>query len=89
MIRAKKMTIQLELDFLPSYVHTAIADLRAFAVAVSRSSFKQGYILRYRKMECQASDLKTYAFLHGYIDFNEWDYLSSLMDESSFIFWSV
>lgn len=83
------MTVQLELDFLPAYLEAAISELHDFAVSVSQLPFNQNQILVYRDMERQASDLKHYAFLHNFIDWNQYEHFSTLMDKSSVIFWSV
>jgi len=84
------MTIQLELDFLPSYAFSACADLRAYAVSRSACSFafKDRYFSRYKKLQRQANDLKNYAFLHDFIGSEEYVDLSNSILESSDIFWS-
>ena len=84
------MTIQLELDFLPSYAFSACSDLRAFAVSFSSSSFflKEKHLSQYKKLQRQAVDLKNYAFLHDFIGSEEYADISNSILESSDLFWS-
>lgn len=87
------MTIQLELNFLPSYAYSACEDLYAFAVSFSSlfsstHAEKEKYFFDYQKLQRQAIDLKNYAFLHDFIDCDEYSYLSKSIVESSDIFWS-
>lgn len=81
------MTVQLELDFLSSYAYVSVSELRAFAVAASRSSFKSAYIFRYREMKQQALDLSSYAILNNCINFDEYVFLTDSIEQSSDIFW--
>lgn len=84
------MTIQLELNFLPAYAFSASAELRAFAVSASALtySFKDQYFSHYKALQRQASDLKNYAFLHDFINDEEYAVLSNSILESSDLFWS-
>jgi len=87
------MTIQLELDFLPSYAFSASADLYVIAtffssLVTSTHAEKEKYFFDFQKLQRQAIDLKNYAFLHDYIDGDEYSRLSKLIIESSDLFWS-
>lgn len=86
------MTIQLELDFLPSYAFSAADDLYLLAVSFSSIiaapfSEKEKYFYDLQKLQRQAIDLKNYAFLHDFIDGDEYAYLSKLIIDSSDRFW--
>ncbi|AXH77943.1 MAG: hypothetical protein [Inoviridae sp.] len=89
MKRALKMTIQLELDFLPAYAFESASELRTFAFSIFGCShnFTSLNFPHYKKLQRQATDLKNYAFLNGYIDDVEYTHLSNLIIESSDIFW--
>lgn len=82
------MTIQLELNFLPSYAFSSAEDLYLIALACSTVTNKSRYLPIYRALQRQASDLKNYAFFYGYIDCDEYAYLSKSIIESSDIYWS-
>lgn len=82
------MTIQLELNFFPAYAFDAVDSLYAFALASSFVANKPRYLPRYKALQRQASDLKNYAFFHGYIDADAYAYLSNAIHESSDLFWS-
>lgn len=87
------MTIQLELNFLPSHAFSSAEDLYLFAVSFSSlfaftHAEKEKYFFDYQKLQRQAIDLKNHAFLHGYIDGDEYEYLSNSILESSDLFWS-
>ena len=84
------MTIQLELDFLPSYAFVACADLRALSISFSTCPFslKEKHLSHYLNLLFQASDLKLYAFLNDYISCDEYAFLSNSTLESSDIYWS-
>lgn len=82
------MTIQLELNFLPGYALDAAGSLYAFALAASTVTNKPRYLSRYKALQRQATDLKNYAFFHGYIDGDFYAYLSNSILESSDLFWS-
>lgn len=82
------MTIQLELNFFPSYAFDAADSLYTFALACSVVSNKSRYSSRYAKLQRQALDLKNYAFFHGYIDGDDYAFLSNAIHESSDLFWS-
>lgn len=82
------MTIQLELDFVASYADLACLDLRAFAVSASTLLFREHYLPRFKALQRQANDLKNFAFLHDFIDGDEYSRLSNSIIESSDIFWS-
>lgn len=87
------MTIQLELNFLPSYAFSSAEDLYLFAVSFSSlfhstHAEKEKYFYDFQKLQRQALDLKNFAFLHDFIDCDEYAYLSKSIIESSDIFWS-
>lgn len=82
------MTIQLELNFLTDYAFDAVASLYMFALASSAVTNKPRYLPRYKALQRQATDLKNYAFFHGYIDGDVYAYLSNSILESSDLFWS-
>lgn len=84
------MTIQLELDFLPSYAFQACSELRAFSVSLSGRPFflKEKHLSRYLKLLREAKDLKHYAFMQNYIECEEYALLFNSILESSDIYWS-
>lgn len=88
MKRASKMTIQLELNFLPSYAFDAADSLYVFSLAFSIVPHNSFYIECFNKLHRQAIDLKNYVFFHGYIDCDEYSFLSNSIYESSDLFWS-
>ena len=82
------MTIQLELNFLPLYAFDALDSLYKFALASSTVTDKPRYLPRYKALQRQATDLKNYAFFHGYIDADIYAFLSNSILECSDLFWS-
>ena len=84
------MTIQLELDFLTSYAFDACLDLHIFATSISNSNsfLKNNYIFRLKELQRQATDLRNHAFLHDYINWEEYEFLSDSIFASSDLFWS-
>ncbi|AXH75721.1 MAG: putative membrane protein [Inoviridae sp.] len=88
MKRALQMTIQLELNFFPSYACDAVDSLYVFSLACSVVPHNSRYINRYKALQRQAIDLKNYAFLHGYIDSDTYAYLANSIHESADLFWS-
>lgn len=88
MKRALKMIIQLELNFFPSYACDAVDSLYVFSLACSVVPHNARYINRYKALQRQAIDLKNYAFLHGYIDVDQYAYLANSIHESADLFWS-
>lgn len=88
------MTIQLELNFLPTYAFKACEDLHAFAVSFASFStitdaLKAKYYTQYYNLQLHAMDLKGHAFLNGYISVDEFEFLSDLVLESSNLYWGV
>lgn len=82
------MTIQLELNFLPSYAADAVDSLYFFTLACSVVANKSRYLSRYKALQTQAQDLVNYAHLNGYVDFEQYAYFSNAILESSDLFWS-
>lgn len=88
------MTIQLELDFLPTYAFKACEDLYAFAVSFASFStatdaLTEKYYTHYYNLQLQAIDLKGHAFLNGYISVEDFEFLSDLVLDSSSLYWGV
>ena len=88
------MTIQLELNFLPTYAFKACEDLYAFAVSFASFStdtdaLTEKYFFHYRELQREAMDLKGHAFLNGYISVEDFEFLSDLVLDSSSLYWGV
>lgn len=88
------MTVQLELNFLPTYAFKACEDLYSFAVSFASFStatdaLKSKYYTHYYELQRQAMDLKGHAFLSGYIGVEDFEFLSDLVLESSNLYWGV
>lgn len=81
------MTIQLELNFLPSYAADSVDSLYFYSLACSVVPHQAKSVNRYKKLQTQAQDLVNYAHLNGYIDFEQYAYFSNAILESSDLFW--
>lgn len=82
------MTIQLELDFTPSYVAQTFLSFHNFVNCVHGSFLRNNYTHKMQQLRREANDTKNYAFLHGYISCETYEFYTNSIIELTDLFWS-